>query len=592
MVLDGASGNDEGDAHKPDTEDDTASFYRRMEGPSSHKAGLARNDARIARIIDEVSKGSKFYENQRAKHAAVTLRIEKVRQRRDEALNDQSAGAQSQRQLRVENMVEQLEAERDLSRTVLHCDMDMFYAAVELQRDPSLEKKCFAVGGGVLLTASYEARKFGARSGMASFVARALCPDLVLVPAHYDQYSEKSKAVMRVLQRYDPHLHQRSLDEAYLDVTPYLLRENIGVEQLATQLRQDVRLATGLTVSVGVGPNMLLAKIASDLNKPDGQYILPSNRSDILEFMQDLSVRKVPGIGHVTERILDAFRVTTCGALWSRRIELSVCMDNFPFLLASALGIASSHVQPPAREGRKSVGRESTFTPIADAQALDLRLQSACEHLAKDLARLKYRGRTVTLVGKHDTFQRFSRQSALGSRSAASYDELYPIAKNLLEQEYAAAPNRKLTLRLLGVRVSSLLDEDSANTSPLQQWLKESNVYSCPVCGQSIPIPAASSDVQANALVNRHVDLCLNADSSCQENSPSLESKENCNENQLKTTVKKRLHSPHKFDSTSPHNFDTTGRHKLDTASPLNSDSTSSHNAASNLVTFITVQTS
>ncbi|WFD00887.1 DNA-directed DNA polymerase [Malassezia yamatoensis] len=539
MGLDGASGNDEGDAPKSDVEEDTASFYRRMEGRTSHKAGLARNDARIARIIDEVSKGSKYYENQRAKHAAVTLRIERVRQRRDEALKDQSAGAQAQRQLRVENMVEQFEGERDLSRTVLHCDMDMFYAAVEMQRDPSLKNKCFAVGSGVLLTASYEARKFGARSGMASFVARALCPELVLVSAHYDQYSEKSKAVMRVLQRYDPHLHQRSLDEAYLDVTAYLLRENIHAEQLATQLRQDVRLATGLTVSVGVGPNMLLAKIASDLNKPDGQYILPANRSDILAFMQNLSVRKVPGIGHVTERILDAFQVTTCGALWSRRIELSVCMDNFPFLLASALGIASSHVQPPAREARKSVGHESTFTPISDAQALNVRLQSACEHLAKDLARLNYRARTVTLVGKHDTFQRFSRQSALGSRSVASYDELYPIANHLLEQEYAAAPNGRLTLRLLGVRVSSLLDADSVNRSALQQWLKESNVYSCPVCSQIISIPAASSDVQANALVNRHVDLCLNADLSCQEAHLSLETEESCNEQQLNFTLKK-----------------------------------------------------
>lgn len=458
-------------------------------------------------MIDRVSRGSKYYANQRARHDAVTARIARARERRDHALADASAGAHAQRAAHVERLAAQLEGERDLSRTLLHCDMDMFYAAVELQRDPSLAGKCFAVGHGVVLTASYEARRFGVRSGMAEFVARALCTELLVVPAHFDRYRASSDAVMAVLRRYDAHLLQRSLDEAYLDVTPYLAREGLAVEDAVAQLRQEVACATGLTLSVGIAPNMLLAKIASERNKPNGQFRVPPRRADILAFMDALPVRKVPGIGHVTERILDAFHVTTCGALWARRVELSVCVDNFAFLLAAALGIGPSRVRPPSREERKSVGRENTFAPIADSAALDAQLQHACRQLAADLARLDFRARTVTLVGKHDTFQRFSRQHSLAPRSAASFDELYAAAKALLAQEHAAAGGR-LTLRLLGVRASALLDL-RAHASPLQQWLQEGPVYRCPVCDRAIGVPPGATEREASALVNRHVDACL-----------------------------------------------------------------------------------
>lgn len=482
---------------------------------SSHKAGLAPDDdARIADTIHRVSRGSKFYENQRARHAAVTRRIARVCARRDEALASLSAHARTQLTARADRLAAQLEGGRDLSRTLLHCDMDMFYAAVELQRDPSLRGTCFAVGHGVLLTASYEARTLGVRSGMAEFVARALCPHLHVVPAHMDRYRAASEAVMRVLRRYDPDLVPRSLDEAYLDVTPVLERDGIDAEALVAQLRADVECATGLTVSVGIAPNTLLAKIASDRHKPNGQCRVPPDRDAILAFLHDLPVRKVPGIGHVTERILDALDVPTCGALWARRGELSVCMDHFSFLLAAALGIGASRLHRPARTERKSVGRENTFAPTAQPDALDAQLRQTCTQLAADLARLDFRARTVALVGKHDTFARFTRQHSVAPRSVATFDELYALGRSLLAQEHAAAAaqHRPLTLRLLGVRASALVDVGAHDASPLERWLQAAPVHTCPVCAQAIHVEPGASEVQRSEQINRHMDRCLGVD--------------------------------------------------------------------------------
>ena len=474
---------------------------------SSHKAAVASDDARISQLIHEASKGSKFYANQRAKHDAVTAKIERVRARRDEALGTISEAAHKHAAARVDQLAASLEAQRSLTRRILHCDMDMFYAAVELQRDPSLQGTCFAVGKGVLLTASYEARRRGVRSGMAEFVARAVCPELKVVPAHFDRYQESSEVIMGVLRKYDGSMVQRSLDEAYLDVTAYCEAHQLSAEDVATQLREDVRSTTQLTVSVGIAANMLLAKIASDRRKPNGQFAVPFERQGIMDFMASLPVRKVPGIGHVTERILDAFGIQTCGALWEERVMLSVCMDNFSFLLSAAMGISSSRVQPQAREARKSIGRENTFAPTADAKALDAKLRHACEQLAEDLVELGFRVRTVTLIGKRDTFERFSRGQSAAPHGIATADELYAIGHALLAQERAAAGGR-LALRLLGIRGTALVDL-RAESSQLQQWLQEGIVHTCPVCAKAIHVPSGTPDVQTSAIVNRHIDHCL-----------------------------------------------------------------------------------
>lgn len=429
-------------------------------------------------------------------------------ERRREALERvQADGVELARaEAHVGRLVADLESSRDCTHTILHCDMDMFYAAVELQRQPELAGTCFAVGRGVLLTASYEARRFGVRSGMAEFVARAICPHLMVVDAHFPAYRASSEQVMQVLRRYDTHLHQRSLDEAYLDVTHYCATHAVRPADVAAQLRSDVRAATGgLTVSVGIAPNRLLAKIASDRCKPDGVCCVEPTRDASIAFMRDLSVRKVPGIGQVTERMLGALSIHTCADVWTRRVELSLCVGSaLRMLLSAALGIGEARVGSPTRDARRSIGREQTFAPTADVPTLHAKLREACEQLAHDLAKHEYRARTVSLVGKHDTFERFTR-AKMCRLGAHTFDDLYTAAHALLAQERAAYPF-PLCLRLIGVRASSLVDMQAARTGVLAQWLQTEAAAPvvCPICEQRIDVRGVR-----HVQVNQHIDQCL-----------------------------------------------------------------------------------
>lgn len=349
-----------------------------------------------------------------------------------------------------------LEAQRDLSRIILHADMDMFYAAVELKRDPSLRGKAFGVGSGVLVTASYEARKKGCRSGMATHVALALCPELIVVKNDMSSYVAASQQFMAIFEEYDPNYAQMSLDEAYMDITSYCEMNGMTSDDVVTELRERVKKETGLTVSVGIAPNKMLAKISSDRNKPDGQFCVVPDRNFIIDMMRNLPCRKIPGIGRVTERILSSLKVETCGDIWEARVTLSLLFGDIDWLLNAYLGIHSNIVEPAKREERRSVGREHTFRPTKDVSELKKFLRQSAEQVQKDLERLDFRGKTITLTCKTDTFRRFTRaKTVLSYRYLA--DDLFELTSKLLDAEIAAHGGL-LALRLIGVRVSSLKD--------------------------------------------------------------------------------------------------------------------------------------
>ena len=436
-----------------------ASLRKRMAGPSSAKAGLAKDQDEINRIIYEVSKGSKFFENERKKDAQTTERIAALLARRDQKLLQVPPGSPEWLAIerKIEDMATRLENTRDLSRTILHTDIDMFYAAVELARDPSLKGKCFGVGSGVLVTASYEARRgYGVRSGMATFVAKALCPHLIVVKNDMQSYVQASQKVMAVFEQYDENLAKASLDEAYLDITDYLEQHGGTIDQVVQQLRDQVRSETQLTVSVGIAPNTMLAKISSDRNKPDGQFRVHPDRKTIVDFMRDLPCRKIPGIGRVNERILESLGVTTCGEIWSKRVDLWLALDGkIEWLIKAHLGIGNTVVEPSKREERKSVGREHTFSPTADVQTLLDLLKESAQRVEQDLERLDFKGKTITLVAKRDNFQRFSR-ARTSTRLVHRAQELYDITSSLLLQEIER--EGPLSLRLIGVRVTHLVD--------------------------------------------------------------------------------------------------------------------------------------
>lgn len=245
------------------------------------------------------------------------------------------------------------------TRRIIHIDMDCFYAAVEMRERPHLQHKPIAVGGssgrGVLTTCNYPARQYGVRSAMPVFKAKELCPQLIILPVRFDLYRAASKSVRAIFHRYTDLVEPLSLDEAYLDVTHQRQR---GAD-LAREIRQAIKLETGLTASAGIGPNKLIAKIASDWNKPNGQCVV--SPSKVETFMQDLPVRRIWGVGPKSAAKLEALGVQTCGDLqnWDSA-ELAREFGSFGFeLYKLCRGIDERPVEP--NRIRKSLSNERTF---------------------------------------------------------------------------------------------------------------------------------------------------------------------------------------------------------------------------------------
>ncbi|KAF8444610.1 hypothetical protein L210DRAFT_3530321 [Boletus edulis BED1] len=439
----------------PEPSQESASLLKRLAGPSSTKAGLVQDQNEINRIIAEVSKGSKFYENEKSKDKELSEKIAKILKQRDQVLKGVDICAIERH---VDHIIEELEEGRDLSQTIVHVDMDAFYASVELLDNPSLEGKPFGVGGGVLCTASYEARTYGVRSGMAEFVARKLCPDLIVVKLNFQRYSDMSERCMKIFQRYDPNMLAAGCDEGYLNITQYCADHQMDVETCVQEMRAAVHSETQLTVSAGIAPNRMLAKISSDKNKPNGQYHLPFDRDSIKAFMHDLSVRKVPGVGRVHERLLDAIGIKTCGDIFTHRATLYLMDKQFGlrFLLRTYLGIASNVVQTGRREERKSIGAERTFRALSDKQMILSKLEDVADELARDMASGGWTGKTVTLKYKLDTYQVFTRAKSFDRWVSQKKEELFAIGKELL------LPELPLTIRLIGLRITKLKDLHAA----------------------------------------------------------------------------------------------------------------------------------
>ncbi|KAL1695593.1 hypothetical protein GGG16DRAFT_45361 [Schizophyllum commune] len=422
----------------------TDSLVKRLAGPSTGKAGLAKDQTEINRIIAEASKGSKFYDNEKKKDKDLTQRIEKILAIRDDALRGADIDAI---EAIVDHILAELESERDLSQYIVHVDMDAFFANVEMLYQPELKGKPF--GMGVLTTASYEARQYGVRSGMPTFIAKKLCPDLILVKINHERYSEKSKQVMDIFRRYDPTMCPASCDEGYLNITKYCREHGIGPEECVAEMRRVVHEESDLTVSAGIAPN----KVGIFYNKPNGQFYLPFDRSSIMSFMRDLSIRKIPGVGRVNERLLESIGIKTCGDIYTHRATVYLMDKHFGmrFLLQTYLGIASNTVRPPERQERKSIGAERTFNPIGEKDKIMLKLDEVAAELEDDMRSSGWAGRTVTLKFKLDTYQVFTRAKSF-DRWITSKEDLYAAGKELL------APEWPLILRLIGLRVTKLKD--------------------------------------------------------------------------------------------------------------------------------------
>ncbi|KAF2665041.1 DNA polymerase kappa [Microthyrium microscopicum] len=437
----------------PENENDQHSLKYRLLGPSLTKAGQdAVDQSKISEIIYEASKGSKFFANEQARDRALTEKIKHILAKRDQLLKQNL----SHDIRKADEYLASLEADRDISQVIVHVDCDAFYAAVEELDRPDLKNVPFAVGKGVLTTCNYEARKYGCRSAMAGFVALKLCPQLVFLPLNFDKYIAKAQETRSVFAKYDPRYQSASLDEAYLNITSYCEEHSLTPWDAVQQLRAEVVAHAKITVSAGIAANAKLAKIASNQKKPNGQFMIESNREAIMSFMDDLPVRKVNGVGRVLERQLDAIGITTCDTIHAHRGLLSPLFGTkaATFLLQTYLGLGRTAVAPAEESERKSVGTERTFAETSGKSVLREKLNHLAVELECDLKRNEVKGRTLVLKIKLHTYEVVSRQTVTPFPVQRAVD-LEKFATPLLRRLEGEYPNMRL--RLMGLRCTGLV---------------------------------------------------------------------------------------------------------------------------------------
>lgn len=338
--------------------------------------------------------------------------------------------------------------------------MDAFFASVEQLDNPELRGKPVAVGGSgersVVAAASYEARKFGVRSAMPSVIAKRLCPELIFVRHNFSRYSEVSATIMQIFSQYTDLIEPLSLDEAFLDVTED--KKNIGsATVIAKKIRHEIKAETGLTASAGVSVNKFLAKIASDINKPDGLFLIKPE--DAEKFIEALAVEKFYGIGKVTAEKMHKLGIHTGADL--KKWDLVSLVRNFGkagvFFYDIVRGIDDRPVEPD--QERKSVGTELTyekdlvtnFEVIAELYKLE-------KELMERLGHSEATGRTITLKIKFSDFRQITRSKTL-QKYIRDFDTLHKEVSEIRKSINLEGTR----IRLLGVTISNLETDECSD---------------------------------------------------------------------------------------------------------------------------------
>jgi DNA polymerase-4 len=342
-------------------------------------------------------------------------------------------------------------------RKIIHIDMDAFFASVEQLDNPELRGKPVAVGGSgersVVAAASYEARKFGVRSAMPSVIAKRLCPNLIFVKHNFTRYTAVSATIHEIFREYTDLIEPLSIDEAFLDVTED--KKSIGSATLiAGKIRNEIKSRTGLTASAGVSVNKFLAKIASDINKPDGLFLIKPE--DAEKFIEGLSVEKFYGIGKVTAQKMHKLGIHTGADL--KNWDLVSLIRNFGkagvFFYDIVRGIDDRPVEPD--QERKSVGTELTyekdlitrFEIIAELYRLEKELMERLEHSETT-------GRTITMKVKFSDFRQITR-----SKTLQNYIRDFETLHKEVSEIRKSLKLEGSRIRLLGLSISNLETED------------------------------------------------------------------------------------------------------------------------------------
>lgn len=337
-------------------------------------------------------------------------------------------------------------------RKIIHVDMDAFYASVEQLDNPELRGKPLVVGGGgergVVSAASYEARKFGVRSAMSGVIARKNCPQLIFVLPRFSRYKEISKQIRTIFREHTDLVEPLSLDEAYLDVT-INKKGNPSASLIAEEIRQEIFDKTGLRASAGISYNKFIAKIASDINKPNGQKTIPPEEA--IEFLEKLGIKKFYGVGKVTATKMYNLGIFSGKDLKAKTVDFLT--TNFGKSGAHyyniVRGIHNGKVNP--NHTPKSVATEHTFSKNLTSEVFMMeRLEKIADELEQRLKKSKLAGKTVTLKIKYSDFTQQTRSKTL-QYFVKEKAILLETVKGLLYQE-----KMKDSVRLLGISVTNL----------------------------------------------------------------------------------------------------------------------------------------
>lgn len=350
-----------------------------------------------------------------------------------------------------------------LQRKIIHVDMDAFFASVEQLDNPDLRGKPIAVGGnkerGVVAAASYEARKYGVKSAMSSKLAALKCPHLIFVKPRFERYREISLQIREIFYEYSDLVEPLSLDEAFIDVTENKVN-NPSATLIAQDLRAKIKDKTGLNASAGISYNKFLAKIASDINKPNGQAVITPEKATA--FLEKLQIERFYGIGKVTAEKMKKFGIHNGWDL--KQYSLNFLVQRFGKSGAHyydiVRGIHLSEVHP--HRDRKSLSVETTFeNDLFHSEEVNVALEKLLAELARRMSKSKIQGRTITLKLKYRDFTQQTRSKSMNKY--LSEQMINQMATELLHQEPL-----KMPVRLIGLGISNL----DKGSSPIGKQLK------------------------------------------------------------------------------------------------------------------------
>lgn len=345
---------------------------------------------------------------------------------------------------------------------IMHIDMDAFFAAVEQLDNPILRGKPVIVGGlgqrGVVSTASYEARKYGIHSAMSMVEARRLCPEGIFVQGRHKRYGEISRKIFEIFTTYTPIVEKVSIDEAFLDIRGChrLFGDSVTIGK---KIKQEIKEKIGLTASVGLAPNKFLAKLASDMDKPDGFFIIEENR--INEILEPLPVNKIWGVGKKTAAILKNRGITTIGQL--KKLSSSELEAIFgktgTQLYYLSRGIDNRSVSQD--DEMKSISHEETFSQdLVDKELIYNGLLEMAERVSRRMRKNGYKGNTIFIKLRYGDFTTLTRRTTLPG-AINDTDSIYQTARDLLDRNKLL----RKPIRLLGVGVSNLKEYEGTQLS-------------------------------------------------------------------------------------------------------------------------------